>query len=158
MSTRPESRRGYEACQSDSKMQDQLKRDENGITLSAYTLEKLSRSMWNKPEARSSHQLWFWEIQLRQNAVSLSLSLCIESESEPESESEGSKHVVMQSRGPQVNVLWRYLQCGGLQSACLVTFCECGAKQAVLVGTDAKRIHARCTIEISRNEMMDPAH
>ncbi len=65
LSTRPESRRGYEACQSDSKMQDQLKRDEKGITLSAYTMEKLSRSMWNKPEARSRHQLWFWEIQLR---------------------------------------------------------------------------------------------
>ena len=72
--TRPESRREYEACQSDSKMQDQLKRDENGITLSAYTLEKLSRSMWNKPEARSRHQLWFWEIQLRQK--------CSKSESE----------------------------------------------------------------------------
>jgi hypothetical protein len=38
---------------SDSKMQGQLKRDENGITLSAYTLEKLSRSMWNTPEART---------------------------------------------------------------------------------------------------------
>jgi hypothetical protein len=60
-------------------MQDQLKKDENGITLSAYTLEKLSRSMWNKPEARSRHQLWFWEIStgnfsFDKNAVSLNLS------------------------------------------------------------------------------------
>lgn len=77
LSTRPESRRKYEACQSDSKMQDQLERDENGITLSAYTLEKLSRSMWNKPEARSRTNFGFGKFSFDKNAVSLNLSLWI---------------------------------------------------------------------------------
>jgi hypothetical protein len=75
LSTRPESRRKYEACQSDSKMQDQLIRVENGITLSAYTLEKLSRSMWNKPEARSRTNFGFGKFSFDKNAVSLNLSL-----------------------------------------------------------------------------------